>query len=144
MAKTASFLNLRDADDIVISCPQPFRASDVCLACLHADGRLALLTGAWESVLGYTHAELDGRNLYSLLAYGRDDARQVVRHLLDAQDPDPLRLDVIVKGGHTRTLGVHRRFDPYEPALYLACEPFDEKGAEISFASRILSFRSSP
>ena len=40
-------------DEIVIECTRPWRESELCLACLHADGRLELLSGAWERVLDY-------------------------------------------------------------------------------------------
>lgn len=136
----SSYLDLGDLSGIVVSCPQPFRPSDVCLACLHADGRLELLTGAWESLLGYERRELDGRALHTLLSRGCD----AVRPLLDPDEPDPVLVDVIVSGGGARTLEVHRRLDDYEPSLYLACEPFEGRAPEISFMSRTLSFVSRP
>lgn len=134
----SSYLDLGDLDGIVISCPHPFRASDVCLACLHSDGRLELLTGAWERLLGYRQDELDGRPMHSLV--GERDARR----LLDPQQPDPVLIEVLAKGGIARMLSVHRQLDDYEPSLYLACEPFEGRGAEMSLASRILSFASRP
>lgn len=135
----SSYLDLGDLSGIVISCPQPFRPSDVYLACLHADGRLELLTGAWESLLGYKQPELDGLPVRTLI---RESS--MLRRLLDAREPDPVLIEVIAKGGGRRTLGVHRRLDGYEPSLYLACEPFEGPGADISFARSTLSFRSSP
>lgn len=134
----SSYVNLADLNDIVVCCPNSFRASDVCLACLHADGRLELLTGAWESLLGYPRHELDGRALHTLLSSGSD----TVRRLLDPGEPDPVVIDVIASGGGVRSLEVHRRLDDYEPSLYLACEPFEGRGPEISFMSRPLSFLS--
>jgi PAS domain-containing protein len=136
----SSYLDLGDLSGIVISCPHPFRASDLCLACLHADGRLELLTGAWESILGYKRHELDGRALHTLLSRGSD----AVRRLLDPAEPDPVLIDVIASGGGVRSLEVHRRLDDYEPSLYLACEPFGGRAPEISFMSRPLSFFSRP
>ncbi len=140
----STFLNIADLNDIVIDCKQPFHSSDVCLACLHGDGRLRLLTGAWELLLGYSQHELDGRWLYSLLADERSAARATVRRLLDPVEPDPVMLNVRMKGGASRTLSVFRRFDPYEPALYLACEPFEGVGPPMSRISSSMSFRSSP
>lgn len=140
----ATFLNLEDLSDIVIDCKHPFHSSDICLACLHGDGRLRLLTGAWEMLLGYQQPELDGRWLYSLLADERSAAKAAVRRLLDPAEADPLMLNVRMKGGASRTLSVFRRFDPYEPALYLACEPFEDKGPPMSRISSAMSFRSSP
>lgn len=135
----SSYVNLADPNDIVISWPQSFRASDVCLACLHAGGRLELLTGAWESILGYERRELDGRPLHTLLSHGSD----TVRRLLDPGEPDPVLIEVMARGG-ARTLEVHRRLDDYEPSLYLACGPFEGWAPEISFMSRPLSCFSSP
>jgi hypothetical protein len=134
------YVNLADLNQIVVSCPHPFRAADLCLACLHADGRLELLTGAWESILGYKRHELDGRALHTLLSRGCD----TVRRLLDPAERDPVLIDVIASSGGVRTLEVHRRLDDYEPSLYLACEPFEGRGPEISFMSRTLSFLSRP
>lgn len=134
-----SYLDLPDLSDIVIACAQPLRFSDVCLACLHADGRLELLTGACESLLGYEPHELDGRPLGAFLPESG-----ALRRLLDEGEPDPVRIDVIAKGGKRRTLGVHRRRDDYEPSLYLACEPLEGRGPEISFASRTRSVLSRP
>lgn len=135
----AAFPNFPGLKDIVIECKHPFGASDVCLACLHADGRLELLSGAWDTLLGYRNPELDGLPLGSLLA--ESDALQ---RLLDAREPDPVPIPVTVKGGGVRTLGVYRRLDEYEPSLYLACEPFDGRRAVTSFASSTLSFASRP
>jgi hypothetical protein len=134
----SSFLDLPDPSDVVIACAQPLRFSDVCLACLHADGRLELLTDACESLLGYEPHELDGRPLGSLIESG------ALRRLLDAGEPDPVRIDVIVKGGARCTLRVHRRRDDYEPSLYLACEPLEARGPEISLASRTFPALSRP
>jgi hypothetical protein len=131
----STFILPGDLDRVVIDCRQPFRVSDVCLACLHADGRLNLLTGAWESMLGFTQMELDGRALDSLLPGGPDALQRVLRRLLDPLSDDPVRVDVLTKSGAGRRLSVHRRFDPYEPSLYLACEPLDEARARMSLSS---------
>ena len=138
----STFLELADLNDIVICCRLPFRNHEVCLACLHCDGRLELLTGAWESLLGFRQAELDGRSLYSLLAGERGAGRIAVQRLLDPLAPEPVLMDVRVKGGAVRTLHIYRHFDPYEPSLYFACEPF-ENSPPISRTSSSVSFLSS-
>ena len=135
----STFLELADVNDIVISCRLPFRTHEVCLACLHGDARLELLTGAWESVLGLNQAELDGRRLYSLLAGDRDAA---LGRLLDPLAPEPVLMDVRMKDGAVRSLGIYRHFDPYEPSLYFACEPF-ENSPPMSRTSSSVSFFSS-
>lgn len=138
----STFLELADLNDIVISCRLPFRTHEVCLACLHGDARLELLTGAWESVLGFNAAELDGQRLCRLLAGDRDAARAAVERLLDPLAPEPVLMDVRVKGGAVRTLHIYRHFDPYEPSLYFACEPF-ETSPPMSRTSSSVSFLSS-
>jgi len=138
----STFLELADLNDIVISCRLPFRTHEVCLACLHGDARLELLTGPWESVLGFDEAELDGRRLFSLLAGDRDAARRAVERLLDPLQSEPVLMDVRVKGGAVRTLQIYRRFDLYEPSLYFACEPFEDSPA-MSRTSSSVSFFSS-
>lgn len=117
------FLVLSDADDVVIRCRRPSRGPGVCLACLHSDGRLELLSGPWESMLGFPPGELDGRSFYGLLGIERRSARAALRRLLDHAQPDPVAL--LMRGGDGRmhTLHVHRLFDEYEPSLYLACDP---------------------
>jgi PAS domain-containing protein len=134
----SAFLDLAGLNHVVIDCRQPFRASDVCIACLHADGRLELLTGGWEALLGYPAEELNGLPVESVL-----EERSMLDRLLDRAVPDPVFINVRLKSGARRTLGVHRRFDPYEPSLYLACEPFEDKGPPTSRASSAMSFLSS-
>lgn len=129
-------------DEIVIQCTRPWRESELCLACLHADGRLELLSGAWERVLGHGHDELQGRSFYSLLDADDARARSRLQALLDRRRPDPVRLDVLRKGGGRRTLQVYRLFDEYEPSLYLACDPF--QAPEMSRIISSTSARSSP
>jgi hypothetical protein len=138
----STFLQLADLNEIVISCRVPFRSHEVCLACLHGDARLELLTGPWESLLGFKQAELDGRRLHSLLPGGRGAAEAAVQRLLDPLEPDPVVMEVRTKDGGVRHLGVYRRFDPYEPSLYFACEPF-ESSPPMSRTSSSVSFFSS-
>jgi PAS domain-containing protein len=130
-----------DADDVVVRCRRASRGPGVCLACLRADGRLELLSGAWESMLGFPPGGLDGRSLYSLLGIERHSARAALRRLLDHAQPDPVALLMRGGDGMMRTLHVHRLFDEYEPSLYLACEPV--KAPEISRAIAATSSLSS-
>jgi hypothetical protein len=138
----STFLELADLNGIVISCRLPFRTHEVCLACLHGDARLELLTGAWESVLGFEPAELEGRRLCGLLAGDRDAARAALRRLLDPLQPEPVLIDVRMKDGAVRSLCIYRHFDPYEPSLYFACEPFEDE-PPMSRTSSSVSFLSS-
>jgi len=138
----STFIELADLNDIVIACRESFRSDEVCLACLHCDGRLEFLTGPWESLLGFTRAELDGRRLHSLLPGGRGATVAAVERLLDPLGPEPVLMEVRTKGDGVRSLQIYRQFDPYEPSLYFACEPF-EGGPPISRTSSSVSFFSS-
>ena len=129
-------------DEVVIDCTRPWRESELCLACLHADGRLELLSGAWARVLDYRQDELQGRSFYGLLDPDHARARERLHALLDRRRPDPVRLEVLRKGGGRRTLQVYRLFDEYEPSLYLACDPF--QAPEMSRTISSTSARSSP
>jgi hypothetical protein len=139
----STFLELADPNEIVISCRVPFRSHEVCLACLHGDGRLELLTGPWVSLLGFKQAELDGRWLHSLLPGGRGAAETAVQRLLDPLEPDPVVMEVRTKDGSVRGLRIYRHFDFYEPSLYFACEPF-EGGPPMSRTSSSVSFLNNP
>jgi PAS domain-containing protein len=129
-------------DEVVIDCTRPWRESELCLACLHADGRLELLSGAWARVLDYRQDELQGRSFYGLLDPDDARARERLHALLDRRRADPVRLEVLRKGGGRRTLQVYRLFDEYEPSLYLACDPF--QAPEMSRIISSMSARSSP
>jgi PAS domain-containing protein len=120
-------------DDITLDCRRPLRPFEIFLACLRANGTLELITGAWEGFLGYSRAELDGSSLYDLLAPEGDAARALVRALGDPRQPEPVLLEVRERAGAVKRLRVYRRFDEYEPSVYLACEPFV---APMSRASR--------
>ena len=129
-------------DEVVIECTRPWHESDLCLACLHADGRLELLSGPWERVLGYARSELHGRAFLGLLDPDAARARSRMHALFDRWRPDPLTLELLAKDGAKRALKVHRLFDEYEPSLYLACEPFQRP--EMSRIISSTSARSSP
>jgi PAS domain-containing protein len=129
-------------EEVIIECTRPWRESELCLACLHADGRLELLSGAWERVLDYGQDELQGRSFYGLLDPDDARARPRLHALLDRRRPDPVRLDLLRKGGGRRALQVYRLFDEYEPSLYLACDPLHTP--EMSRIISSTSARSSP
>ena len=130
---------MQDPRQIQVSCSGLLRPSEVCLACLHADARFELLTGAWEVLLGYSLAELSGRTLASLLAGGPAAAVDALRRLLDRSLPDPVRVEVRAKSGAVRKVLVYRRFEENAPSVYFACEPFEGASSSTSTSS----FRSS-
>jgi hypothetical protein len=131
-------LTLRDPAAITVYAG-PMRPSEVCLACLHADARFELLTGAWDALLGYPHGELEGCTLAQLLAGGPAGAAASLRRLLDRTLADPVRVDVRLRNGAVRPVLVYRRFEESAPSVYFACEPFEGAGPAISPSS----FRSS-
>jgi hypothetical protein len=120
-------LLLLNPDAIVLVCAGRLRSSDVCLACLHANATFELLTGAWEQLLGYRRAELSALRLGDLLAADRAMAAASFQQLLDRERPDPVLVQVRVKGGAVRALNVYRRFEDQAPSVYFACEPFEEE-----------------
>jgi hypothetical protein len=129
-------------EEILIEAKRPWSDRDLCLACLHADGRLELLSGGWENLLGFAQHQLHGSSFFRLLDRDPSRARPRVRKLLDPRRPDPVKLDVLRRDGSALTLTIYRLFDEYEPSLYLACEPFQEP--EISRIITSTSARSRP
>jgi hypothetical protein len=126
-ASVNSFPPIRNPASIVIDCRRKLRGREVCLACLHADGRLELVTGDWERLLGYPRSALHGLALIRLLS-----AREVVR-MLDPGEREPVEVEVRMKDGTLRSLRVYRRFEQHAPAaLYLACEPFSRGSGRAS------------
>lgn len=118
----SNFSSLLDLDDIVVRCRNPhppYRRSAVCLACLHLDGRFELLSDAWERLLGFTPAELDGRSIFTLLPPGRA-GRRALRRLIDMRQPEPLSLSLHCKDTSAVTLQLYRRFDPYDGSIFVA------------------------
>ena len=112
-------------EQVTVSCRKPcppYGRYAVCLACLYRDGRFELLSGAWESMLGFTPGELDGRRFASLVARGRS-GRAVLRRIVDEREPDPLHLELRCKNGASLPLAVYRRFDAYDGSVFIAGTP---------------------
>ena len=66
------------------------------------DGHLTSVNPAAERLLGYTEAELLGRNIWDLLpAAQREQAREHARRLIEGESPGPLECEVQTKGGGT-------------------------------------------
>ena len=129
-----TFPPIRDPRAIVIECRRKLRGREVCLACLHGDGRLELLTGDWERLLGYPRAALHGLPLARLLAPAE------IARLLDPAEREPVEVEARMKDGTPRRLRVYRRFEANAPsALYLACEPFSAGPDRVSRSSLSIS-----
>ena len=134
-----TFPSIRDPEAIVIDCRKPLRSREVCLACLHSDGRLELVTGDWERLLGYPRAALHGMQLARLLPEAE------MRRLFDPNEQEPVEVQARMRDGTPRDLRVYRRFEAHAPsALYLACEPFSaspDRASRSSLSMSALSIR---
>jgi PAS domain S-box-containing protein len=112
---------------VVVLCPRiypPYVRSDVCLARLDALGRFRLLSPAWEQTLGFRGEELNGRALVDLLApQDRRTGAAAVGRLLSPAEADPLTMCLYRKDGGAQFMRLHRRFDPYDGALFILAEP---------------------
>lgn len=105
---------------IVVRCAVPYPTYvryDVCLARLDALGRFLLFTEAWESLLGFRRADLDGRALLDLVC-----DRDALRRVLSPAEADPLLLEVRREDGGAQPMRWHRRFDPYDTTLFIVGE----------------------
>lgn len=129
-----TFPPILDPEAITIDSRRKLRGKEVCLACLHVNGRLELVTGEWERLLGYPRSALHGMPLVRLLP-----AADVVR-LLDPNEVEPIEIQVRMRDGTPRSLRVYRRFEARAPsALYLACEPFSASPDRVSRSSLSIS-----
>jgi hypothetical protein len=129
-----TFPPIRNPGAIFIDCRRKLRGREVCLACLHAEGRLELLTGDWERLLGYQRSALHGLALGKLLAPAE------VARLLDPKEREPVEIEARMKDGAPRRLRVYRRYEAHAPsALYLACEPFAPPPDRVSRSSLSMS-----
>jgi PAS domain-containing protein len=129
-----TFPLVRDPEAITIDSRRKLRGREVCLACLHVNGRLELITGEWERLLGYPRAALHGMPLARLLPAAD------VRRLLDPDEHEPIEVQARMRDGTPRHLRVYRRFEARAPsALYLACEPFSVSPDRMSRASLSMS-----
>lgn len=122
----ASLLPLTDLDNIVIACRKPYPAYerlDLLLARFGRTGRFEVLSAAWERVLGYGRAELDGRPLFELIVLPRRSARRLILMLLDESEPCPIAFSLSRKDGTQVPLQWYRRFDAYDARVFIAGDP---------------------
>jgi PAS domain-containing protein len=114
-------------DRVVLRCRLPYPQyvrSDVLLARLMRGGTLQLLSGAWESLLGFAHGSLDGRALLDLLPTAqRPLGEAALRRLLSPEQADPVAIELARRDGTMLRMHCHRRFDPYDATLFIAGEP---------------------
>jgi PAS domain-containing protein len=116
-------------DDLTLSmCVSPgdtYEWSRVLLARAHFDGRLELLTAAWERTLGYGRHELAGKTLCQLLGPG-EQAAAAVAAILDERNIDDVDLSLRCRDGREKRLRFHRRLDPYEHTVFIVAEDRQE------------------
>ena len=87
-------------------------------------GALQLLSGAWESALGFGHGELNGRRLLDMLSPARRPLGEAaLRRLLSPEQADPVTIELVRSDGTMLRMHCHRRFDPYDATLFVAGEP---------------------
>lgn len=125
-AAAAPPLPLADLGNIVIVCRKPYPAYkglDLLLARFRAAGPFEILSEAWERVLGYGCAELDGRPLFELIHLPRRSVRGLMLMVLDESEPCPIVFGLSRKDGTQVHLQWYRRFDAYDERVFIAGEP---------------------
>jgi hypothetical protein len=99
-----------------------FEWSKVMLAKAHGDGRLELLTAAWERFLGYGRREFEGKRLRELTGSGATAGAGLVVAILDEGDMAPVDLTLRCRTGEEKRLRLHRRLDPYTRRVFIVAE----------------------
>jgi hypothetical protein len=102
--------------------PASYELSDVLLAKAAAHGTLQLLTSAWERVLGYARADLDGKTLYHFMWSNARSAAAAVAAILDERDMGPVILRLRCRNGIGKSLTLHRLYDRQERMIYIVAE----------------------
>ncbi len=98
-----------------------YEQSTVLLASAGFDGKLQLLTSAWERVLGYGREELRGKSLLQLLC--RDGgAAAPVAAILDVLDLAPVDLKMRCRNGLCKDFRLHRHYDRDEHVMYVVAD----------------------
>jgi hypothetical protein len=112
------------ADLMLVLCVSPSKActdSGVMMARVRPSGLFELLSvEAWARALGYAPDELNGKSLRELIA--KPAAGRVVSVLLDHEDAQPLDITLRCKDERRKRFRLHRRFDPYQDAIYVVAD----------------------
>ena len=113
-------------DLILVPCASPGKACEttqVMMARVHSSGIFELLSAAaWAEALGFGLEELRGKTLSELIPLGKPAAGQVVAALLDKKDAQPLHVTLRCKDERRKSFRFHRRFDPYQDAIYVVAD----------------------
>lgn len=118
------------SDLILVLCASPGKTcaqSEVMLARVRPGGIFELLSAAaWARALGYPPAELSGKTLRELMQLEKPAAGEVVYALLDEGNPQPLDVTLRCKDERRKCFRFHRRFDPYQDAIYVVADELPE------------------
>jgi PAS fold len=116
------------ADMVLVLCVSPGKActdSGVMMARVRPSGLFELLSvDAWARALGYAPDELSGKPLRELIE--KPTAGRVVSALLDQQDAQPIDITLRCKDEQRKHFRFHRRFDPYQDAMYVVADELPE------------------
>jgi len=101
------------------------------LARVRPSGVFELLTAAaWARALGYPPEELSGKSLRELVQLETPAAGELIAALLDEKDAQPLDVTLRCKDERRKCFRFHRRFDPYEEAIFVVADELPEDRLE--------------
>ena len=116
------------ADLVLVLSVSPGKAclgSAVMMARVRPSGLFELLSvEAWARALGYAPDELSGKPLRELIE--KPATGRVVSALLDREDAEPLDVTLRCKNQRRKSFRLHRRFDPYQDAMYVVADELPE------------------
>lgn len=112
------------ADLVLILCLSPGKActdSGVMMARVRPSGQFELLSvEAWARALGYAPDELNGKPLRELIE--KPAASRVFSALLARDDAQSLDITLRCKDERRKRFRLHKRFDPYQDAMYVVAD----------------------
>lgn len=106
------------------------QASPLMMARTQPTGEFELLSAAaWARALGYAMDELRGKSLCDLMPLEKPAAGEVVAALLNNKDVGSLEVTLRCKDERRKFFRFHRRFDPYQDAIYVVADEVCEQTA---------------
>ena len=101
--------------------------TDIMMARVRSSGIFELLSAAaWARALGYAPDELSGKSMRDLMQLEKPAAGGLVAALLDNKDARPLDVTLRCKDERRKRFRLHRRFDPYQDAMYVLADELPE------------------
>ena len=120
-------------DLVMIPCASPGKAcgtTHVMMARVHSSGIFELLSAAaWAEALGYGLEELTGKTLGELMPLDKSGAGEIVAALLNKKDVQSLQVTLRCKDERRKFFRFHRRFDPYQDAIYVVADEVSKDSA---------------